>query len=64
MRSEAPFGSQSPEAWWTEQFDQRCERLSPCFARSETRGSVKAYLRGWLSPIERKNGWQLAEEAG
>jgi hypothetical protein len=23
-----------------------------------------AYLRGLLSPVERKNGWQLAEEAG
>ena len=22
------------------------------------------YLRGLLSPLERKNGWQLAEEAG
>ena len=22
------------------------------------------YLRGLLSPVERKNGWQLAEEAG
>ena len=23
-----------------------------------------AYLRGLLSPVERKNGWQLAEQAG
>ena len=22
------------------------------------------YLRGLLSPVERKNGWQLAEQAG
>ena len=41
-----------------------CERIGRSFARSETRAGVKAYLRGLLSPIERKNGWQLAEEAG
>ena len=41
-----------------------CEHIGPCFARSETRERVKAYLQGLLSPVERKNGWQLAEEAG
>jgi len=49
---------------WTSLFDQLCERIGPSFARSETRAGVKAYLAGSLSPIERKNGWQLAEEAG
>ena len=41
-----------------------CERIGPVFARSETRERAQAYLRGLLSPTERKNGWQLAEEAG
>ncbi len=45
-------------------FKNVCERIGPCFARSETRERVQAYLRGLLSPVERKNGWQLAEEAG
>ena len=54
----------SPEEMWTSLFDQLCERIGPSFARSETRAGVKAYLAGLLSPIERKNGWQLAEEAG
>lgn len=54
----------SPEEMWTSLFDQLCERIGPYFARSETRAGVKAYLAGLLSPIERKNGWQLAEEAG
>ena len=54
----------SPEELWTRLFDQLCERIGPCFARSETRAGAKAYLAGLLSPIERKNGWQLAEEAG
>jgi SRSO17 transposase len=31
---------------------------------SEQRGRVLAYLEGLLSPVERKNGWQLAEYAG
>lgn len=60
----APSSFPSPEELWTRLFDSLCERLGPCFARSETREGVKAYLRGLLSPIERKNGWQLAEEAG
>lgn len=64
MTKETPSSSSSPEALWTEQFDRLCERLGPCFARSETRASVKTYVRGLLSPIERKNGWQLAEDAG
>lgn len=34
------------------------------FARSEPRESALAYMRGLISPLERKNGWTLAEEAG
>ncbi len=26
--------------------------------------AAQAYVRGLLSPVERKNGWQLAEQAG
>src|SRR5437763_4574850 len=64
MKVEAPASYVSPEELWTSLFDNMCERIGPCFARSETREGVKAYLRGLLSPVERKNGWQLAEEAG
>jgi SRSO17 transposase len=39
-------------------------RLGPRFARWEARRRVGAYLRGLLSPVERKNGWQLAEVNG
>jgi SRSO17 transposase len=39
-------------------------RLGPRFAREEARLRTQAYLRGLLSPVERKNGWQLAEAAG
>jgi SRSO17 transposase len=39
-------------------------RIGPRFAREEARLRTQAYLRGLLSPVERKNGWQLAEAAG
>ncbi len=39
-------------------------RLGPRFARAEARRRAQVYLRGLLSPVERKNGWQLAEAAG
>jgi SRSO17 transposase len=59
-----PSSFSSPEELWTSLFDSLCERIGPCFARSETREGARAYLQGLLSPIEGKNGWQLAEEAG
>src|SRR5438067_2449988 len=39
-------------------------RIAPRFRRAEPRRRALAYLQGLLSPVERKNGWQLAEEAG
>ncbi|HET9530543.1 MAG TPA: IS701 family transposase [Blastocatellia bacterium] len=40
------------------------DRISIHFPRSEPRHRALAYLKGLISPIERKNGWQLAEQAG
>jgi SRSO17 transposase len=40
------------------------QRIGPRFARAEARQRAQAYLRGLLSPVERKNGWQLAEAVG
>jgi SRSO17 transposase len=39
-------------------------RIMPRFARREARRQAWAYLRGLLSPVERKNGWQVAEVNG
>jgi SRSO17 transposase len=39
-------------------------RIGRHFARSEPRRWALAYVQGLLSPLERKNGWQLAEAAG
>ena len=39
-------------------------RLRPHFRRGTAHGHACVYLRGLLSDAERKNGWQLAEQAG
>src|SRR4051794_41829854 len=39
-------------------------RVGRRFARAEPRRRALSYVRGLLSPVERKNGWQLAELAG
>ena len=44
--------------------DDMERRLSPYFKRAEPRQRAMAYLRGLLSPAERKNSWQLAEVSG
>ena len=33
-------------------------------SRSEPRERVLGYVRGLLAPLQRKNSWTLAEEAG
>ena len=49
---------------WARGLDGLVERIAPRFRRIEARRRVRAYLQGLLSPVERKNGWQLAEHAG
>jgi SRSO17 transposase len=49
---------------WAEQLAEVAERIGPRFLRSEPRQQALAYLQGLLSPVERKNSWQLAEQAG
>src|SRR3954453_1687470 len=51
-------------ATWAAGLDAVHARVAPRFARAEPRRRALAYLRGLLSPVERKNGWQLAEQAG
>ena len=40
------------------------QRLSPHFARCEARQAAFNYIQALLSPVERKNGWQVAEQVG
>jgi SRSO17 transposase len=39
-------------------------RFAPLFFRAEVRARSRCYLHGLLAPVERKNGWQLAEAVG
>ena len=52
------------EATWAQELERLGARIAPRFGRVEPRRRALAYLRGLLAPIERKNGWQLAEAAG
>jgi hypothetical protein len=40
------------------------QRMGAQFTRWDARRRAGAYLRGLRSPVERKNGWQLAEVNG
>jgi SRSO17 transposase len=49
---------------WGQELDEVAGRIGARFPRSETRGRVRAYLVGLLGPVQRKNGWQVAERIG
>src|SRR3954447_8512607 len=49
---------------WALGLDGLVEQIAPRFCRIEPRRRARGYLQGLLCPIERKNGWQLAENAG
>ena len=51
-------------ARWAEGIERVHECIAGRFRRPEPRKRVLEYLKGLLSPVERKNGWQLAEQAG
>jgi len=49
---------------WSNTLKRFQQRLSPYFARSEARQAAFNYIQALLSPVERKNGWQIAEQVG
>jgi SRSO17 transposase len=62
-----PVGAKTTfvDVWrWGQELERLHARLAPRFARPEPRRRALAYLKGIISSIERKNGWQLAEHAG
>src|SRR3954451_16793074 len=64
-RQEVPSMTDVNEAeGWGRALDELMGWLGPRFGRVEPRRRALAYLRGLLAPVERKNGWQLAESAG
>ncbi len=51
-------------AAWARGLGAMHARMAQRFARPEPRRRALQYLKGLLSSVERKNGWQLAEQAG
>jgi len=51
-------------ARWAEGIEGIHGCIAGRFHRSEPRRRALEYLEGLISPVERKNGWQLAERAG
>jgi DDE superfamily endonuclease len=49
---------------WAAGLEALHARIAGRFVRAEPRRQVLAYLRGLVSNVDRKNGWQLAEHAG
>ncbi|MDE9533580.1 IS701 family transposase [Xenorhabdus bovienii] len=55
---------QSPVNLWEQELISLHTRLVPLFHHTGPQQRSLAYLRGLLSDVERKNGWQLAEWIG
>lgn len=49
---------------WEEELGRVVARMAPLFFRTESRMHAEHYLRGLLAPLERKNGWTIAEHSG
>ena len=49
---------------WSSTLKTFQQKLGKHFARSEARLAGFDYIQALLSPVERKNGWQMAEQVG
>jgi SRSO17 transposase len=49
---------------WVKELGDLHARIARHFVRAEPRQHVLTYLKGLLGPLERKNGWQIAEWGG
>jgi SRSO17 transposase len=49
---------------WRAELDELLARFGRLFVRREPRQQAGRYLEGLFGPVERKNGWQLAEAIG
>ena len=61
---------ETPNEWteeldsWATDFEAFHARFAHLFARCEPRQQAAKYMRGLMSDVRRKNGWQLAEAMG
>jgi SRSO17 transposase len=49
---------------WATEFEALTDRVASLFAHPKSRAHSRQYLEGLLAPIERKNGWTIAEYVG
>jgi SRSO17 transposase len=49
---------------WESELASLLARIRPLFYRTESKKHAEQYVRGLLSPLERKNGWTIAEHVG
>ncbi len=49
---------------WADEFEAYHSRFASLFGRREVQKQAVKYLQGLISPVGRKNGWQLAEAVG
>src|SRR3954462_3938934 len=63
-RRRGAMSSRSKAEHWAQELEAVAGRIAPQFGRAEPRRRSLTYLQGMLAPLERKNGWHLAEAAG
>src|SRR4051812_46173611 len=61
---EIPPGVAREVGRWSAHLEELGQQIGSRFARKDVRRHAMDYVRGLLGPVERKNGWQLAEAAG
>src|SRR5262249_53233886 len=49
---------------WESELVSLLARIRPLFYRTESKKPAEQYVRGLLSPLERRYGWTIAERAG
>ncbi|MCA1707877.1 MAG: IS701 family transposase [Actinobacteria bacterium] len=49
---------------WESELESVLTRTRSLFYRTESKRHAEQYIRGLLSPVERKNGWTIAEHVG
>jgi SRSO17 transposase len=49
---------------WNSDLNDLLGRVTPLFYRTESKRHAEQYIRGLLAPLQRKNGWTIAEYVG
>jgi len=64
MNQVSDYGEEEETSRWLSDLEKMAEQIRNHFVRREGFQRAVKYLKGLLSEVERKNGWQMAEVAG